>query len=202
MGHAAADQWISIKIALMEKTSVTVMIYAYQAGRLDLLKKQQVMEEKATLAALENQGNTRRQTRIIVARMRPDEWPSLETVVARAIEQRLDESDLAGPWRPLTSDEEEELALSGRWPGPSMGISMSQRNYGLPSELVKRLRTASWRVSEEPMRELRELGLVGAGLVLSDAQKERRDELAVRLYPVPRIVREALARYGPATADE
>lgn len=202
MEHATADQWISIKIASMEKTSVTVMIYAYQAGRLDLLKKQQVMEEKATLAALVNQGNTRRQARIIVARMRPAEWPSLETVVARAVEQRLDEPDLAGPWRPLTADEEDELALSGRWPGPSMGISMAQRNYGLPSDLVKRLRVASWRVSETPMRELRELGLVGAGLVLSAEQKARRDELAVRLYPVPRIIREALARYGPAAADE
>ncbi|NED04838.1 hypothetical protein G3I55_24600 [Streptomyces sp. SID6648] len=51
------------------------------------------------------------------------------------------------------------------------------------------------------MRELEARGLVGAGLVLTEAQKEQRDELAARLYPVPRIVREALARYGPAAAS-
>ncbi|MFF4647481.1 hypothetical protein [Streptomyces sp. NPDC001389] len=186
----------------MEKTPVTVMIYAYQAGRLGLMKRQQAMEQKATLEALENQGNTRKQARIIVARMRPVEWPSLETVVARAVEQRLDEQDLAGPWPPLTETEAEELALSGRWPGPSLGISMSQRNYKLPSDLVTRLRTAAWRVSEEPLRELNARGLVGTGLVLTEAEREKRDELAALLYPVPRIVREALARYGPAVANE
>ncbi|MEU0743975.1 hypothetical protein [Streptomyces sp. NPDC006134] len=185
----------------MEKTSITVMIYAYQAGRLDLLKKQQALEEKATIDALVNQGNTRKQARIIVARMRPTEWPSLETIVARAVEQRLDEPDLAGPWEPLTVAEAEQLALSGRWPGPSLGVSMSQRNYSLPTELVTRLRTAAWRVSEGPMRELEARGLVGAGLVLTEGQKRERDALAERLYPVPRIVREALARYGPASSS-
>jgi hypothetical protein len=186
----------------MEKIPITVMIYAYQAGRLDLLKKQQAREQKATLEALVNQGNTRKQARIIVARMRPTEWPGLETVVAAAVKQRLDEPDLASPWTPLTPAEEEELALSGRWPGPSLGVSMSQRNYSLPSSLVKRLRTAAWRKSEKPLKELRERGLVGAGLMLTEAEKEQRDELAALLYPVPRIVREALARHGPATADE
>lgn len=185
----------------MQKTSITVMIYAYQAGRLDLLKKQQTLEEMATVNALVNQGNTRKQARIIVARMRPTEWPSLETVVGQAVAQRLDEPDLAGPWEPLNEAEAEQLALSGRWPGPSLGVSMSQRNYSLPSELVTRLRTAAWRVSEAPMRELEALGLVGAGLVLTEGQKEQRDELAARLYPVPRIVREALARYGPASSS-
>ncbi|MFI8992164.1 hypothetical protein ACIG63_45765 [Streptomyces antimycoticus] len=185
----------------MEKLPVTVMIYAYQAGRLDLLKKRQRMEEAATVEELERQGNTRRQARIIVARMRPDEWPSLETVVAQAVELRLAEADLAGPWRPLTVAEEEELALSGRWPGPSMGVSMSQRNYKFPSDLVKRLKTAAWRVSEQPLRELRERGLVGAGLVLDDDQRALRDRIAERLYPVPRVVREALARYGPAASE-
>ncbi|MBU3865556.1 hypothetical protein KN815_16160, partial [Streptomyces sp. 4503] len=155
----------------MEKLPVTVMIYAYQAGRLDLLKKRQRMEEAATIRALEREGKTRREARIIVARMRPEEWPSLETVVAQAVEQRLAEPDLAGPWRPLTEVEEEELALSGRWPGPNLGVSLSQRNYKLPSELVKRLRTTAWRVSEEPLRELRERGLVGAGLVLGESER-------------------------------
>jgi hypothetical protein len=120
-------------------------------------------------------------------------------VVARAVERRLAEPDLAGPWRPLTTAEAEELALSGRWPGPSLGVSMVQRNYKLPAGLVTRLRTAAWRTSEEPLRALRERGLVGAAL-LSPAERELRDELAERLYPVPRIVREALARYGPGAS--
>lgn len=182
----------------MDKVSVTVMIYDYQAAQLDLLKRQQRLEEKATAAELEKQGKTRREARIIVARMRPVEWPSLGEIVGQAIEQRLDDPDLAGPWRPLTEAEEDDLTLSGRWPGPSLGISMSQRNYRLPSDLVKRLRTAAWRVSEQPLRELRERGLVGAQLALNEAQRAVRDEIAERLYPVPRIVREALARYGPA----
>ncbi|GAA0357250.1 hypothetical protein GCM10009540_91980 [Streptomyces turgidiscabies] len=186
----------------MTKIPVTVMIYAYQAARLDLVKRQQRLEEKATVNALVNQGNTRRQARIIVARMRAEEWPPLETIVAAAVEQRLDEPDLVGPWPELTDFEQAGLALSGRWPGPSLGVSMVQRNYDFPSTLVKRLRTAAWRVSKEPLRELNERDLVGAGLVLTEAQKMRRDELAARLYPVPRIVREALARYGPAASDE
>lgn len=186
----------------MTKIPVTVMIYAYQAARLDLVKKQQRLEEKATVNALVGQGNTRRQARIIVARMRPEEWPPLEAIVAAAVKQRLDEPDLAGPWPELTEAEQAGLALSGRWPGPSLGVSMVQRNYDFPTDVVKRLRTASWRLSEAPLRELEDLGLVGAGLVLTEAQKQRRDELAARLYPVPRIVREALARYGPAASDE
>ncbi|MEU6285010.1 hypothetical protein [Streptomyces sp. NPDC047028] len=186
----------------MDKTSITVMIYAYQAGQLELLKRQQALEEKATQDALVTQGNTRKQARIIVARMRPAEWPSLETIVGQAVERRLDEPDLVGPWEPLAVAEEEQLALSGRWPGASLGVSMVQRNYSLPTPLVRRLRTTAWRVSEAPMRELEARGLVGAGLVLTEAQKLVRDELAARLYPVPRIVREALARYGPAASSE
>lgn len=146
----------------MTKTPVTVMIYAYQAARLDLVKRQQRLEEKATVNALVNQGNTRRQARIIVARMRAEEWPPLETIVAAAVEQRLDEPDLVGPWPELTDFEQAGLALSGRWPGPSLGVSMVQRNYDFPSTLVKRLRTAAWRVSEEPLRELNERDLVGS----------------------------------------
>ncbi|MFJ8166545.1 hypothetical protein ACIRBY_37275 [Streptomyces sp. NPDC096136] len=185
----------------MERTPVTVMIYTYQAGRLDLLKKQHAAEEKATLEALVKQGNSRRNARLIVARMRLVEWPSRSEMVAGAVGRRLAEEDLAGPWRPLAEEEEEELSLSGRWPGPSDRTVMSQRNYRLPSDLVKRLRTASWRMSEGPMRELRERGLVGSGLSLSREERRVRDELAARLYPVPRIVREALDRYGPAAPN-
>jgi hypothetical protein len=184
------------------KISVTLWIYAYQAAEFEALKRIQAAQEKAEVDLLVSQGRTKRQARILVARMRPDRWPPLETLVAAAIEQRLAEPDMAGPWEALTEAEEEELALSGRWPGPSLGISMVQRNYKLSVDLVTRLRTAAWRRSERPMRELHARGLVGAGLVLTDAQKAVRDELAAQLYPVPRIVREALARYESTTPDE
>ncbi|MFI1869705.1 hypothetical protein [Streptomyces jumonjinensis] len=145
---------------------------------------------------------TKRQARIAAARMRPDRWPGLETVVALAVEHRLAEADLAGPWAELTEAEAAELALSGRWPGPSLQISLVQRNYKLPAATVTAMRTAAWRLSEEPLRELRKRGLVGAGLVLDREERRIRDELAARLYPVPRIIREALGRYGPATPNE
>jgi hypothetical protein len=184
------------------KTSVTVWIYAYQAAQFEALKRIQAVEEKEEIELLVRQGETRKQARILVARMRPERWPPLETFVAAAVVQRLAEPDLAGPWPELTAAEEEELALSGRWPGASLGVSMVQRNYKLPVDLVRQLRTAAWRRSERPMRELHARGLVGAGLVLTDADKAVRDELAAQLYPVPRIVREALARYEPVTASE
>jgi hypothetical protein len=186
----------------IDKTPVTVWIYAYQAARFGALKKIQAAEERAEIGRFVALGNTTKEARILVARMRPERWPGLETLVAAAVERRLAEPDLASPWRELTEGEEEELALSGRWPGASLGVSMVQRNYKLPSSLVTQLRTAAWRKSEEPLRELRGRGLVGAGLVLSDAQKAVRDELAAQLYPVPRIVREALARYESSAHGE
>lgn len=185
----------------MEKTPVTVWIYAYQAGQFELLKKRYRAEQAATLTELVRQGKKKKDARILVASMRATEWPSLDAVVSAAVEQRLAESDLAGPWRPLSSAESDELALAGRWPGPSMGVTLVQRHYCMPSGLVSGLRTAAWRKSEGPLRELRSRGLVGSGLVLDDAQRATRDEIAARLYPVPRIVREALARYGSRPSE-
>ncbi|MFE7665128.1 hypothetical protein [Streptomyces celluloflavus] len=177
------------------------MIYTYQASRLSLLRKRFVLEEQATVEELERQGKSRKEARIIAARMRPAEWPSLNVVVAGAVERRLDEPDLVGPWSPLTERERKEAALSGRWPGPSLGGALSQRHYAMPSELVERLRTTAWRVSQGPLYELRARGLVGAGLVLRGPERAVRAELTARLYPVPRIVREALARYGPGPCE-
>src|SRR4051812_14692382 len=128
----------------MDKIPVTVMIYARHAARFDHLKRRQRLEEKATLERLEEEGNDRRTARKILAGMRAQEWPPIETYVAAAVDARLGETDLAGPWRPLDADELGELALSGRWPGPAIG-GLVQRNYSLPESLVNRLRMTAWR---------------------------------------------------------
>ncbi|WP_030186362.1 hypothetical protein [Streptomyces sp. NRRL S-813] len=134
--------------------------------------------------------------------MRQERWPTLESVVALAVEQHLAEPDLAGPWPKLTANEEQRLARAGRWPGTSLGIPMVQRNYKLPNSLVTRLRTTAWRMSEEPLNLLHKRGLVDTSPHLDDDERALRNELAAQLYPVPRIVREALTRYGPTTSNE
>ncbi|WP_433860359.1 hypothetical protein [Streptomyces kronopolitis] len=180
-----------------QKTRITVWIFATQGGRLAKLAKQQREEKKATVKALIAEGKKPRAARIVVAGM---SWPTLEETVTDAVRLRLTEPDLAGPWRPLSKAEAAELALSGRWPGASKGISLVERNYALPSDLVVSLRTASWRVSEKTLRELDRRGLVGSGVKLTEEQRQQRDELAERLHSPGRIVRQGLARFGP-TAD-
>ncbi|MFJ8301283.1 hypothetical protein ACIQ9R_36030 [Streptomyces sp. NPDC094447] len=115
-------------------------------------------------------------------------------VVADSIRLRLEEEDLRGPWDPLTPEEEEQLRLSGRWPGHNIG-GLLQRNYELPSTLLTALRTAAWRVSEGPLGELEEKGLTLYSQDLSLEEMEEREELIERVYSPPRIVREALDRY-------
>ncbi|MFF8414924.1 hypothetical protein [Streptomyces omiyaensis] len=181
----------------MEKVSVTAWITASQAGVLSLLDKRRRIEEKETVQQLVASGVRRDEARVQVARMRPEHWPALEVVVGEAVRRRLAEEDLAGPWAPLSPAELDRLMLSGRWPGASEGITLIQRNYRFPSDLALQLRTASWRVSERPLARLYELGLVGSGLRLTQDQKARRDDLARLLYPPARIIREALAAYGP-----
>ncbi|MFE1270554.1 hypothetical protein [Streptomyces sp. NPDC058758] len=120
-------------------------------------------------------------------------------IVADSIRLRLEEEDLRGPWVPLTSEEEEQLRLSGRWPGHNVG-GLLQRNYELPSTLLTALRTAAWRVSEGPLAELEEKDLTLYSRDLTLEQMEEREELIKRVYSPPRIVREALERYGPKPA--
>lgn len=185
----------------METEKVTVWITAAQAGRLALLDKRRRLEEAATVRQLVGRGMDRRAARLEVARMRPENWPALGVVVGEAVRRRLAEGDLVGPWAPLTEEELEGMTLAGRWPGPSGGIRLQQRNYAFPVDLLLQLRTASWRVSEQPLRTLQERGLVGVGLQLSADQLRERDELAKRLYPLARIVREALEAYGPQPSE-
>ncbi|WP_435137314.1 hypothetical protein [Actinacidiphila sp. bgisy144] len=179
----------------MEK--ITVWITASQAGRLSLLDRKRRIEEAATIHDLVNRGMDRRTARLEVARMRPGTWPSLSVVVCAAVRRRLADPDLVGPWAPLTEEEAGRMTLAGRWPGPRSEVRLQQRNYMFPDDLASALRTASWRVSERPLRELESRGLVGASLRLSPDQVRQRDDLALQLFSPARIVREALEAYGP-----
>ncbi|MFJ4342610.1 hypothetical protein [Streptomyces sp. NPDC088915] len=125
----------------------------------------------------------------------------MTTIVANAISRRLEEEDLQGPWDPLTDEEEELMMLSGRWPGHNVG-DLRQRNYELPSSLLKQLRTASWRVSQGPLADLEEEGLTYHSMDMPPEDVERRNELIEKVYAPPRIVREALDRYGPQPTEE
>ncbi|MBE9500735.1 hypothetical protein IHE61_31020 [Streptomyces sp. GKU 257-1] len=58
----------------METVGVTVWIYAGSAARLDLLKKKQAAEQKATVRALVSEGASMKEARIAVSRMKPVEW--------------------------------------------------------------------------------------------------------------------------------
>lgn len=180
---------------------MTAWVTASQAGALTLLEKRRRMEEQETKAELIRSGLSSREARIRIMRMRPDHWPALEDVVASSLRRRLADEDLAGPWAALTPGELDRLALCGRWPGASDGITLVQRNYALPADLVRQLRTASWRVSEKPLAELYERGLVGSGKKLSEEQRRVRDELARQLHPPARIIRQALAAYPPALPE-
>jgi hypothetical protein len=180
----------------MEKVRVTAWITAPQAGALRLVSKRHREEEAAYIRALEKDGMRHREARIAAAAKRREWWPPIEELVAAAVERRLAEPDLAGPWEPLAAWEAGRMALSGRWPGPAVGPRLVQRNWALPIDLVIALRTASWRLSEEPLAELDRRKLIGSGRVLSDAERAERDRLAELLYSPARIIRQALEPYG------
>jgi hypothetical protein len=133
---------------------------------------------------------------------RPRRWPTLDDIVARAVERRLDEDDLRGPWRPLSPEEQLRASLPGRQPGKNYPGFLKYRAYELPAELVLRLRTAAIRVSEEPLTEMEELGLTYNQLDMTPEEREKREELVEKVHSVPRIVRQALERYGPWPPDE
>ncbi|MFE3139675.1 hypothetical protein [Streptomyces scopuliridis] len=134
---------------------------------------------------------------------RPRRWPSLDDIVTRAIEQRLAEEDLRGPWHPLSAEEEEDATLAGRRPGnKNYPGFLKYRAYELPSDLVVRLRTTAVRVSEEPLAELEALGLTYNRPDYESEQWEQREALVELVFSVPRIVRQGLERYGPWPWEE
>ncbi|MFE7194462.1 hypothetical protein [Kitasatospora sp. NPDC057541] len=180
---------------------ITVWVQFESAKLLSKMAENQRGEEADFVADLVRGGMRKRDARVRAAAVRAERWPSISAVVGRALEERLAEEDLAGPWKGLTPAELARLSLSGAWPGPTTGQRLVQRRYSLPSAMVLRLRTISWRLSEGPLTALEERGLIGQRVLsLSDEEHAERLRLAAQLYPVGRIVREALARYGPVPA--
>lgn len=149
-----------------------------------------------------NGGITRDQARLEAQRRRSELWPTLDQHVELAVRQRLAEDDLAGPWKPLTVREMEFATLAGRGIGKNYPGFLITRTYELPVSLLTQLRTASIRVSEEPLKEMEELGLLYTTLDYSFEEYEKREELVKRVMSVPRIVRQALERFGPWPPDK
>jgi len=188
----------------METTPVTVWVTLTSARLLAKMSETHRAERAEYVRDLVAGGVKSREARIRAALLQPERWPRIQEVVAEALRLRLAEPDLFGPWRPLIAAEAARLALAGSWPGPRFaGPRLVQRNYPMPAPLATQLRTASWRVSEDPLTRLEEQGLVGPGTVnLTGDQQVERTRLAALLYPPGRIVREALERYGPTTSNE
>ncbi|MFE5730212.1 hypothetical protein ACFQ7A_04770 [Streptomyces sp. NPDC056528] len=205
----------------MSRQRITLNLSVQQAGRLraqvkrhrkaETLFVNDLVEERA--AELNEPvgtprweravGRLRRQARIEAAAVRPVRWPALEVLMGRALEQRLRLPDLAGPWPPLTPQELARLSLSGRWPACLSGCEngTAERAFTLDADLVLRLRTAAWRVSEPVLLELEDKGLIGPRQDLSEEAREERARLAERLYPSSRIAREAVEDHWPAVQD-
>ncbi|MFF1793656.1 hypothetical protein ACFVXQ_05380 [Kitasatospora sp. NPDC058263] len=175
----------------MTSVQITVSITPQQASQFNLRKRRQKLEQDEFLNDLRREGLTHREARLQLALIRPDTWPPLDAVVAGAVRQRLAEPDLAGPWAPLTPEEEGETKLGGRWPGPAPDMPLVERNYLLPSDLVTALRTASWRVSARPL-----------ALYSPSLGRAERERLADLIHSPGRIIRQALDRYARPEPEE
>ncbi|MGR7000792.1 hypothetical protein ACU686_26530 [Yinghuangia aomiensis] len=164
-------------------------IYYRQAVTLDALARSNRKGREEFIRAQVEAGKAFRAAKAEARRAAPGRWPTLAAVVADAVAQRLADPDLAGPWAPLTEREQLRMASVGRWPGPDEHEPLSQRNYPLPTDLFMRLRTASWRVSEEPIEELER-----RRWTIAPAEYRR---IAALIHSPGRIVRQALDAYGP-----
>lgn len=206
----------------MGRKRITLQLSVQQAGRLRSLIKRhrkaetqfvnELVEERA--AALTEPVDTlpwkravarlRRQARMEAAEVRPVRWPALDVLMERALKERLQLPDLAGPWLPLTPGELTRLSLSGRWPACLSGCERgtAERAFTLDEKVVLQLRTAAWRVSEPVLKELEEKNLIGPARDLSEEAREERDRLAALLYPSSRIAREAVEDHWPDLHDD
>lgn len=206
----------------MARKRITLQLSVQQAGRLRLLIKRhreaesqfvkELVEERAE--ALTEPVDTppweravarlRRQARMEAAQVRPVRWPALDVLMERALKERLQLPDLAGPWLPLTPGERTRLSLSGRWPACLSGCEhgTAERAFTLDEKVVLQLRTAAWRVSEPVLKELEEKNLIGPQADLSEEAREERERLAAKLYPSSRIAREAVEDHWPEPEDD
>ncbi len=178
----------------METGKLSVSISVQTAGQLGLRKKRQKLEREEFLRSLRAEGKSVREARLELARVRSDWWPTVDALVAGCLRRRLAEPDLAGPWEPLTEEEELGMTLSGRWPGPAPHTPV-RCSYLIPSSLITELRTAAWRVSSAPLAALDSQGLVYDGH-WSDSQLAERERLADLIHSPSRIVRQGLERYA------
>lgn len=206
----------------MARKRITLHLSVQQAGRLRLLIKRHreaetafvndLVEERAE-ALTEPVGSVeweravarmRRQARMEAADLRPTRWPALDVLMERALQERLQLPDLAGPWLPLSRTERTRLSLSGRWPACLSGCERgtAERAFTLDEDLVLKLRTAAWRVSEPVLKELEAKNLIGPSRDLSEAAREERERLAEKLYPSSRIAREAVEDHWPVPQEE
>ncbi|WP_431776286.1 hypothetical protein [Streptomyces cucumeris] len=206
----------------MAKKRITLQLSVQQAGRLRLLIKhhreaetmftRRLVEQRA--AALTEPvesvewrravARLRRQARMEAAEVRPTRWPSLDVLLERALEERLQLPDTAGPWLPLSASERTRLSLSGRWPACLSGCERgtAERAFTLDEDLVLALRTAAWRISEPVLAELEAKNLVGPQRDMSEEARAERERLAAQLYPSSRIAREAIENHWPVLQDE
>ncbi|MFJ2833596.1 hypothetical protein ACIPC1_39665 [Streptomyces sp. NPDC087263] len=206
----------------MTRKRITLQLSVQQAGRLRALIRRhrkaetqfvnELVEERA--AALTERVHTppwerdvtrlRRQARMEAAEVRPVRWPALDVLMGRALQERLQLPDLAGPWLPLTPGELTRLSLSGRWPACLSGCEhgTAERAFTLDEDLVLQLRTAAWRISEPVLKEMEEKHLIGPQRDLSEEAQAERERLAALLYPSSRIAREAVEDHWPVPQDE
>ncbi|MCX4885989.1 hypothetical protein [Streptomyces sp. NBC_00847] len=206
----------------MPRKRITLQLSVQQAGRLRLLIKRHreaetqffksLVEERATELAEPMDtpqweravARLRRQARMEAAEVRPVRWPALDVLMERALKERLQAEDLAGPWMPLTAGERTRLSLSGRWPAclSRCEHGTAERAFTLDDKVVLQLRTAAWRVSEPVLKELEEKNLIGPHADLSEEARVERDRLAAKLYPSSRIAREAVEDHWPDPEDD
>ena len=205
-----ARKRITLQLSVQQAARLRALIRSHRKAESQFVKD--LVEERA--AALTEPVDTpqweravarlRRQARMEAAAVRPVRWPALDVLMERALKQRLQLPDLAGPWLPLTPQELARLSLSGRWPACLSGCEhgTAERAFTLDEDLVLQLRTAAWRVSEPVLKELEEKNLIGPQRDLSDEAREERDRLAALLYPSSRIAREAVEDHWPEPADD
>jgi len=174
----------------METQRITVWVTGPIKSTLDAYHDKCAKAQANFIKAEIANGKEKKAARAEAARVRPERWPTQDVLVTAAVCRYLQTPDLAGPWEPLTAVELGQMRLAGRWPGPQIGGLVTERQFGFPAEVVLQVRTASYRISEPWLKQLKEEGLVGVKLDAED--RARRDTLAANLVTPAQIIRRAL----------